>query len=86
MRPYELIKAKRDGQSLAPSDIEAFIAAYTRGEVPDYQMSAMLMAIYFRGLSPPEVFGTAPGQARPPRGSRKISTRWLRKYSQPAAA
>ncbi|MFT3840998.1 MAG: thymidine phosphorylase [Myxococcaceae bacterium] len=55
MRPYELIKAKRDGQALPPADIEAFIAAYTRGEVPDYQMSAMLMAIYFRGLSTPEL-------------------------------
>jgi len=55
LRPYELIKAKRDGQPLAPDDIAAFIAAYTRGDVPDYQMSAMLMAIYFRGLSPEEL-------------------------------
>ncbi len=55
MRPYELIKAKRDGQALAPSDIAAFLAAYTKGEVPDYQMSAMLMAVYFRGLSAQEL-------------------------------
>ncbi len=55
MRPYELIKAKRDGQPLAPDDIRAFLAGYTRGDVADYQMAAMCMAIYFKGLSPPEL-------------------------------
>ncbi|MBX7096769.1 MAG: thymidine phosphorylase [Myxococcaceae bacterium] len=55
MRPYELIKAKRDGHPLAASDIQAFMAAYTRGDVPDYQMAAMCMAIYFKGLTTPEL-------------------------------
>ncbi len=55
MTPYELIKAKRDGRKLAVSDIRAFIDAYTHGDVPDYQMSAMLMAIFFRGLDPEEL-------------------------------
>ncbi len=55
MRPYELIKAKRDGKKLAPEDIRAFIDAYTAGTVPDYQMSAMCMAVFFRGLDPVEL-------------------------------
>ncbi|MBN1206941.1 MAG: thymidine phosphorylase [Myxococcaceae bacterium] len=55
MRPYELIKAKRDGQALDPVAIREFIAAFTRGDVPEYQMSAMCMAVYFKGLSPAEL-------------------------------
>ncbi len=55
MRPYELIKAKRDGKKLAPEDIRAFIEAYTAGTVPDYQMSAMCMAVFFRGMDPVEL-------------------------------
>ncbi len=55
VRPYELIKAKRDGRTLDPHDIREFIAAYTRGDVPDYQMSAMCMAVFFKGLNPVEL-------------------------------
>ncbi len=55
MRPYELIKAKRDGQRLSPEDIRAFIDAYTAGTVPDYQMSALCMAVFFRGLDSVEL-------------------------------
>ncbi len=55
MRPYELIKAKRDGKPLDPVHIRAFIAAYTKGDVMDYQMSAMCMAVFFRGLSSVEL-------------------------------
>lgn len=55
MHPYELIQRKRDGGTLSPAEIEAFIAGYTRGEVPDYQMAALCMAIYFRGLSDEEL-------------------------------
>ncbi|HEY2316292.1 MAG TPA: thymidine phosphorylase [Streptosporangiaceae bacterium] len=46
----DLIRAKRDGGRLAPADIRWLIDAYTAGAVADEQMSAMLMAIYFRGL------------------------------------
>jgi len=53
--PYELIKAKRDGRALAPEDILAFVDGYTEGEIPDYQMSALLMAIFFRGLEAEEL-------------------------------
>jgi pyrimidine-nucleoside phosphorylase len=46
-----LIEAKREGKSLAVEEIQAFISEFTGGNIPDYQMAAMLMAIYFRGLS-----------------------------------
>jgi thymidine phosphorylase len=51
----ELIRAKRDGRRLAPDDIRTLIAAYTRGEVPEEQMSALLMAVFFRGLDAEEL-------------------------------
>ena len=51
----ELIRAKRDGRSLAPDDIRALIAAYTQGDVPEEQMSALLMAVFFRGLDAEEL-------------------------------
>jgi pyrimidine-nucleoside phosphorylase len=47
----ELIKKKRDGRELSRQEIEFFITAYTRGEVPDYQVSALLMAILLRGMN-----------------------------------
>ena len=51
----DLIRAKRDGLSLTGADIGWLIGAYTRGEVADEQMSALAMAIFFRGLSPAEL-------------------------------
>jgi pyrimidine-nucleoside phosphorylase len=51
----DLLRQKREGQALSDADIEAFLAAYTDGRVPDYQMSAMAMAIYFRGLDAREL-------------------------------
>ena len=51
----DLITAKRDGGRLADDDIRWLIAAYARGDVPDEQVSALLMAIYFRGLEPAEL-------------------------------
>jgi thymidine phosphorylase len=50
-----LIRAKRDGQRLADDDIRWLFRAYARGEVADEQMSALLMAIYFRGLDGAEL-------------------------------
>jgi pyrimidine-nucleoside phosphorylase len=46
-----LIEAKRDGQSLEAAQIKEVIAAFTAGQILDYQMAAFLMAVYFRGLS-----------------------------------
>src|SRR3989442_12851128 len=50
-----LIERKRDGGALTPEEWSALVAAYTAGRVPDYQMSALLMAGYFRGLERPEL-------------------------------
>ena len=54
MRPYEIIHAKRDGQDLAPEVIRELVEGYTHGEVPDYQMAAFCMAVFFRGMSDAE--------------------------------
>jgi thymidine phosphorylase len=51
----DLIRAKRDGDSLSPADIRWLIGAYTAGTIADEQMSALLMAIYFRGLDSAEL-------------------------------
>ena len=50
MRMSDLIVKKRDGQALTTEEIRYMIDGYSRGEIPDYQMSAMTMAIYFRGM------------------------------------
>ena len=54
MRMYDLIMKKRNGFSLSKEEIDEMIQAYTKGEIPDYQMSAMMMAIYFRGMNEEE--------------------------------
>ena len=46
----DLIRKKRNGQALAKEEIADFVARYTRGDIPDYQASALLMAVFFRGL------------------------------------
>jgi len=51
----DLIHAKRDGRGLSEDEVRWLIAAYVRGEVADEQMSALLMAIFFRGLDPGEL-------------------------------
>ena len=50
MRPYELIMKKRDGKSLKADEIKHLIEGYSRGDIPDYQMSAWAMAVYFQGM------------------------------------
>jgi pyrimidine-nucleoside phosphorylase len=56
MHAAELIERKRNGEELPASDLREFISAYTRDELPDYQAAALLMAVWFRGLSPIETF------------------------------
>lgn len=51
MRASELIRKKRDGGALTTAEINALIRGYTGGEIPDYQMSAFLMAVFFRGMN-----------------------------------
>src|SRR6202140_5046831 len=55
MRTVDLIQRKRDGKELAPEEIEFLVNGYTSGEIPDYQMSAFLMAVFFSGMSDREV-------------------------------
>ncbi len=55
MIPYQLIRRKRDGQELPSAELRAFLRAYAEGRLPDYQMSALLMAAYFRGFSATEL-------------------------------
>src|ERR1700687_1867927 len=55
MRTVDLIQRKRGGEELAPEEIEFLINGYTSGEIPDYQMSAFLMAVYFSGMTDREV-------------------------------
>ena len=55
MRTVDLIQRKRDGAELSPGEIEFLVEGYTSGDIPDYQMSAFLMAVYFSGMSDREV-------------------------------
>ena len=55
MRVVDLIRRKRDSGEHSPEEIAELIAAYTRGDIPDYQMSAWLMAVVLRGLSRAEI-------------------------------
>ncbi|MFP4697473.1 MAG: pyrimidine-nucleoside phosphorylase [Eubacteriales bacterium] len=54
MRMYDLIMKKRNGETLAKEEINYIIQGYTNGSIPDYQVSALLMAIYFQGMSEEE--------------------------------
>ncbi|MEO8289819.1 MAG: thymidine phosphorylase [Gaiellaceae bacterium] len=51
IRPAELIQRKRDGKELSADEISGLVLAYSRDEIPDYQMAAFCMAVYFKGLS-----------------------------------
>ena len=54
MRAVDLIEKKRDGKELSPEEIRWLISEYVAGRIPDYQMSAFLMAVYFRGMTEEE--------------------------------
>ncbi len=64
LRPAELIQSKRDGVELEPDDLAELVLGYARGEVPDYQMAAFCMAVYFRGLSAAETFALTDAMIR----------------------
>ncbi|MBI4889613.1 MAG: thymidine phosphorylase [Acidobacteria bacterium] len=55
MRTVDLIQRKRNGEELSPEEITWLVESYTRGEIPDYQMSAFLMAVYFENMTDHEV-------------------------------
>nr|WP_300787775.1 pyrimidine-nucleoside phosphorylase [uncultured Acetatifactor sp.] len=54
MRMYDIIMKKRNGGELTKEEIDFFIGGYTKGEIPDYQVSALMMAIYFRKMTEAE--------------------------------
>ncbi len=55
MRVVELIQKKRNGQILEPDELKHLVQAYTDGSMPDYQMSAFLMAVFFQGMTSDEL-------------------------------
>ncbi|HZG60380.1 MAG TPA: pyrimidine-nucleoside phosphorylase [Anoxybacillus sp.] len=54
MRMVDLIEKKRDGHALTKEEIQFIIEGYTKGDIPDYQMSAFAMAVFFRGMTEEE--------------------------------
>ena len=54
MRMYDIIERKRDGKELSYEELEFLITGYCSGKIPDYQVSALLMAIFFRGMNSKE--------------------------------
>lgn len=54
MRMYDIIMKKRNGEELSPEEISFFVEGYTKGEIPDYQVSALMMAIYFQKMTETE--------------------------------
>ena len=64
MRTVDLIHRKRDGEELSPEEISFLINGYTSGQIPDYQMSAFLMAVFFAGMTDHEVDGLTEAMIR----------------------
>ncbi|MEI8104875.1 MAG: thymidine phosphorylase [Actinomycetes bacterium] len=64
IRPAELIQRKRDGEELGSDEIAELVLGYARGEVPDYQLAAFCMAVYFRGLSSRETYALTDAMIR----------------------
>src|SRR6266699_4405940 len=60
----ELIRRKRDGERLSSDELSELVLAYARGDVPDYQMAAFCMAVYFRGLNGNETFALTDAMIR----------------------
>src|SRR5215218_3252171 len=64
IRPAELIQRKRDGGELSSEEIAELMLAYARDEVPDYQMAAFCMAVYFQGLNAAETHALTDAMVR----------------------
>ena len=64
IRPAELIRRKRDGERLGAEELAELVLAYAQGEVPDYQMAAFCMAVFFRGLDGAETFALTDAMIR----------------------
>ena len=70
MNVYEIIKKKRDGLELSGEEINFLVSGFVKGRIPDYQMSAFLMAVYYRSMNireccdPDQGHGTIRGNRR----------------------
>ncbi len=64
IRPAELIQRKRDGEELGGEELSELVLAYARGDVPDYQLAAFCMAVYFQGLTTTETFALTDAMVR----------------------
>ncbi len=64
MRAVDIIAKKRDGQALTDDEISWFVETYTRGDLPDYQASAFLMAVQLRGMTSAETTALTLAMAR----------------------
>jgi pyrimidine-nucleoside phosphorylase len=67
-RAIDVIRKKRDGVELSRGEIEALVNGYTRDEIPDYQVSAWLMAVVLRGMTRPETAALTEAMLRSGRG------------------
>ncbi len=64
MRMYDIIMKKRNGGILTTEEINFFIEGYTKGEIPDYQVSALMMAVYFQGMNEAETLSLTMAMAK----------------------
>ena len=64
IHPAELIERKRNGEELSAAEIRELVLGYTRGEIPDYQLAAFCMAVYFRGMSAAETYALTDAMIR----------------------
>ena len=64
MRAVDIILRKRDGLPLTTAEIDYFVEAYTRGDIPDYQASALAMAVFFKGMTPEETLALTESMMR----------------------
>ncbi len=64
IHPAELIERKRNGEELSAEEISELVLGYARGEIPDYQLAAWCMAVYFRGLNGAETYALTDAMIR----------------------
>ncbi len=64
MRVYDLIQKKKNGEELTPAELDFLVQGYTNGTIPDYQMSAFAMAVYFQSMTPAETAALTDAMAR----------------------